>query len=425
MKKLTIILAIVLIILLGAGAYYWFSNQNPTTKTPGSTSDQVTFDPFNRGSVSPQPTRTPTPSSTSGSITTTPTTSEEGKLPTLRHLSVTPIGGYVASSTASSSLARYIDRGVGHIYEASSISNAIVKISNTTIPRVYESFWNKKANNIIARYMKDETGSITNFFAELRPIVQPKNSSSTDPSAIPFEIKGKFLNSTVIDMAVSPKGDRIFSLNLENEKGIGYVSGFDESKKTKVYETPLTQITTDWPEENTVAINTKASGLATGYLYLLDLKAGTARRTISGVTGLTTKVSPDIKKIIYSTASTDRISTGLFNTKDGSIQEVLFKTLAEKCVWSKKFTNEVYCAVPTEIPNGFLYPDDWYKGKVSFVDQIWHLDANTGEVHMIANPLDLANAIVDATNLSLDPKENFLYFVNKRDLTLWSLDLSL
>jgi len=52
------------------------------------------------------------------------------------------------------------------------------------------------------------------------------------------------------------------------------------------------------------------------------------------------------------------------------------------------------------------------------------LDTTTGEVHLLANLLNLADELIDATNLSLDPNENFLYFVNKRDLTLWSLDLN-
>ncbi len=109
--------------------------------------------------------------------------------------------------------------------------------------------------------------------------------------------------------------------------------------------------------------------------------------------------------------------------KDGSTQETVFRTTTDKCVWSKLNPSEVYCAVPTEIPTG-IYPDDWYRGNVQFADQIWHLDTVTGEVHIIANLLSLSNELIDVINPELDPKENFLYFMNKRDLTLWSLDLN-
>jgi hypothetical protein len=113
----------------------------------------------------------------------------------------------------------------------------------------------------------------------------------------------------------------------------------------------------------------------------------------------------------------------ILNTKDGVSQEVIFKTLSDKCIWSNLRKNEIYCAVPTEIPNA-MYPDDWYRGNVSFVDQIWHLDTNTGEVHLLANLLTLSSKLIDATDLTLDPKEDNLYFINKRDLTLWALDLN-
>ena len=130
-----------------------------------------------------------------------------------------------------------------------------------------------------------------------------------------------------------------------------------------------------------------------------------------------------MKKVIFSSTKNSIINTYLYNTKDGSTQDVIFKTLVDKCVWSNMHTNEVYCAVPVEFPQA-LYPDDWYRGKVSFVDQIWHLDTDTGEVHLLANLLSLSNKLIDATDLSLDPKENFLYFINKNDLSLWSLDLN-
>ncbi len=372
----------------------------------------VSFNPINRSSV--------TPSSPAKATTSTTSTKEVQplKIPLLRHLSTAPIGGFMASTTASSTVARYIDRGIGHVYEASSIGNDIKKISNTTIPKIYESYWNKNGSAAVLRYVKEDTGAIVNFYAEIRPI----KIGTTTSEVFGNEIKGKFLSPDIREIAVSPKADRIFTLNKEGGNEIGYISGFDESKKTKVLDTPMLQVNTEWPEENTIALTTKASGSSSGYLYFLDIKKAAMKKILGKIVGLSTKTSTDAKKVLFSSGS-NRINLSIFNTADNSTQAVVFRTLADKCVWSKMQTSDLYCAVPTEIPAG-IYPDDWLRGNVSFVDQIWYLDSITGEVRLLANLLNLSDDLIDAVNLTLDPKENFLYFVNKRDLTLWSLDLN-
>ena len=133
-------------------------------------------------------------------------------------------------------------------------------------------------------------------------------------------------------------------------------------------------------------------------------------------------MSRDAKNVVYSVGGS-AIATRLVNIRTGTTTEVIFNTLADKCVWSTLRKNELYCAVPNNVPSA-IYPDDWYKGKVSFVDKIWHMDTNTGEVHLIANLLTLSNKLIDVTQLVLDPKENYLYFINKNDLTPWVLDLN-
>ncbi len=418
---------------LMSGFMYWFFYINPETAIESSikktTDKQTGFSPFARNN---------TPSTSSSTeennaeivkaTSTQPIEITKINLPKLRLLSNAPIGGMFASTkkikksnqastTIEENLVRYIDRGTGHVYEANDINASINQISNTTLPKIYESYWNKNLNTIIVRYLKDNSDSITNFYTEIRPV-----ASSTATSSTPFEIKGKYLSDQIKEIAVSPEGDKIFTWNIENDGGVGYISNFDEKSKVKIAEIPINQVNIDWPEKNTVTVTTKGSGSASGFSYSIDTKSAEMKKIIGGIRGLSVKMSNDGKEVIYSSGNKS-VGTYILNLKDNSSSETLFKTLVDKCVWSKIRKNEVYCAVPTEIPDGF-YPDDWYKGNISFVDQIWHLDVTTGEVHLLANLLNLSNTLIDATNLTLDPKENFLYFINKRDLSLWSLDLN-
>jgi hypothetical protein len=79
--------------------------------------------------------------------------------------------------------------------------------------------------------------------------------------------------------------------------------------------------------------------------------------------------------------------------------------------------------VPTSAPNGG-YPDAWYKGTASTIDKMIEVDTDTGSVHNVSNLSQDAKTSIDAEWLALDPSERFLYFVNKKDLSLWSVDLN-
>jgi hypothetical protein len=427
MRKSTIILIIILVIAILVGGMYWFYSKNIATPEDSNiTQTQNGFSPFGRNEV-----KTPVTSNTiSTQSTSTPVTQNVGpiQLPKLRQLSVTPVAGMFASTTKMKSLTlasttinttilRFIDRGMGHVYQTNDVNLAIDKISNTTLPKIYEAYWNKNLTAVILRYLRDNSDDVSSFYAELRPV-----ATSTASSTTPFEIKGRYLSSTINQIAVSPSGDRIFTWNIEGGRGVGYISSFDEKGKVKVVDVPFTQAQIAWPETNTLAINTNASGLSSSFLYIVNVKTGEMKRVIGNIRGLSSKISGDVKSILYSYTN-KLIGTRLYDINSGSTTDVIFKTLADKCVWSTLRKNEVYCAVPTETPEG-IYPDDWYKGKVSFVDKIWHLDTRTGEVHLLGDLLNLSDKLIDATQLTLDPKENFLYFINKRDLSLWSLDLN-
>ena len=424
MRKSTFIIIIIIILaLIGFGMYWFFYTNTPSTGNTTS-SDTNSFLgsiwPFGRGTVSPTtaPQSTNKPTNNNTGTSTNPNTTKVQKMPKLRQLSNTPVSGMSASSTASSTIVRFVDRGTGHIFQANDLNMAINEISNTTLPKIYESYWDKSLTVSVLRYLNDTTNIITSFYSEIR-----KTATSTSSSTTPFEIKGKYMSPNIDQIAVSPTKDKIFTWNIENGNGVGYISSFDESKKVKIIDTPMTQVNIDWPENSTVTITTKGTAVASGYAYSIDTKTGEMLKLLGNIRGLSIRMSNDGKQVLYSIGG-NGILTSLLNVKNRNSSDVIFRTLADKCVWSILRKDEVYCAVPTEIPTNNIYPDDWYKGTVSFVDKIWHLNTTIGEVHLMGDLLALSNQLIDAEQLTLDPKDNFLYFINKRDLTLWVLDLN-
>jgi hypothetical protein len=413
-----------LTIALGIGYFLFLKTPSdttaPTNTTGGTTSP---FTPFPRAGTTTPTTNTSSSNNTGTQSTTT--TVATPAIPTLRQLYTLPVGGMGATTTASTTVLRFIDRGTGHVYEAPANSLDVKKLSNTTLPRVYESYWNRNATGFTLRYMKTDTDVISTFYAELKSLLSPATTTAASASTTDFELRGKYLSSGITEIAISPKKDKLFELVATDSGSIGYVSSFDERTKVQIFETLFTQLNVEWPEENTVSLTTKGSSFEPGFLYFFDIKKASMKSVLGGIRGLSTLTSRDASKVLYSGTNGRTIKSAVYDVKTGKSEDMVFRTPPEKCVWSTLDQDDLYCAVPSNIPTDEAnYPDAWYQGKVSFVDNIWHIDTKTGEVHQIASLLSDSGKLIDAINLMLDPKEHFLYFINKKDLSLWSLDIT-
>ncbi len=428
--KPKIIIPIILTVLILAGAGYWYLFMNSgsgTSETDNTTSTQTPnngFVPFER---SPG-TNINTPTNPQvGTSTQVERPATQTKIPTLRLLSNTPIGGYTSSTTASTTLVRWIDRGRGDVYEAKLDSLIVDTLSNTILPKVYESLWNKNATAFIGSMFKDKSDSTAVIYAELKVPAIAKSSTSTtsiNPNTAPYELKGKSFPDNMLAYAVSPKKDKIFMFINETGTGVGYISNFDGSSLTRIFDTPLTQVTVEWPEDNNIAITTKSSADQDGFLYFVSPKTGLWKKVLGPTLGLTTKVSHDARYVLVTNTSADKgeLRTRFYDIVKNTDEEAVIRTISDKCVWGNFYKNMLYCGVPTKLPEG-VYPDDWYKGKLSFSDNIWQMNATDGEVRLIFKLSDTLKAGIDTYNFGLDRNDNYLMFMNKNDLSLWSLDL--
>ena len=422
-KKILILIAtLLLVIILGIFAYWFIAPaSNPVTDALDPVVRITGFQPLNRP-ASTRPISTTPDSIDNNPVTQATSTTPTVVIPTLRLLSNAPVGGYGASTTAKTTFVRWVDRGRGNVMEAHSDTLDTTVLSNTVVPRTYSSLWNRDLSAFIASLLEDNAEVATTLYAGLTKI--KKVGTSTDQLAsTPFELKGQKLPENIISYVVSPKRDKVFMLINENGRGVGYVSSFQGSNITRIFDTPATQLVAEWPEENTITVTTKASAEQAGFLYFVNPKTGAWNKILGPTAGLTTRTSRDAKYVFASYATTNgAISSSIYTVSTGKAVDSGIKTLADKCVWGNFYKHLVYCGVPNQISSA-SYPDDWYKGTVSTSDKIWDVDAATGEVRLITSLSDKAERIVDAFNLQLDERDDFLFFMNKNDLSLWSLDL--
>lgn len=297
---------------------------------------------------------------------------------------------------------RYVESSNGHIHQTSLDTNSKVEISTYTIPAVYEALFDGAGKSVVYRYLNLAGENIQSFFGII-------GTSS-----------GEYLPENIITIAADPSGTSFFYI-VKNETGgaTGIVFNPTGNKTNKILNSPFSEWNAEWPGSNIVYLTTKPSWDTVGSIYSLNTNSGILSKILGGIRGLTTKVSQDGIRILYSSSTTYGPRLAIYNTSTNSTNNLDLNTLADKCVFAFNKI-DAYCAVPNTTP-GSHNPDLWYQGLESWNDSIYKINTNTG-VSTFVIDTNSKNGI-DATNLFLDKANNTLFFINKKDSTLWSLDL--
>ncbi len=425
----TRIILITLIILgIIAFGFYYFVLRDKGGVTP------VTPDPTRPAQPNRPNPNFPVATSTNTGATTTPIVDTQGNpLPLLRKISQGSVAGYVTFEKSfldakkkrqQETIIRYAEKVKSPIYETKTNTLDTQRLASAQIPLVEEVVWNPKGDSLYMRYADEDNEDIITYFGKLLPI---KNASSSFiAEGVTFdtqEIKGSFLSKGIQQLLVLGEKSNLFYLTKISEKGAGISAGPDGVKKTQIFSSPLTEWTSSWPKEGTIAIANKPTYLSPSSLYFLNTSTNAIEKILGGYNGLTTLVSPDIKSVLFTKNDENTTNTNIYNLAKGSVVSFPLTTFPEKCAWSKKDVSILFCAVPRILPTQ-QYPDDWYQGVVSFSDALYRVNTKNNSVTLIADPLVLVQESIDVVNPSLTEKEDFILFQNKKDGILWSLSLN-
>ncbi len=296
---------------------------------------------------------------------------------------------------------RYVERMNGHIYKMFLDTKNKDKISNSTIPSIYEALFNRGGETVIYRYLSSDN-LISSFMATL---------------GAP---KGEFLPQNISNISVSPDKTKYFYLT-ENSSGVtGTVGIFGETKRDIVFTSPFTEWLSEWDSVGKIYLTTKPSYSVEGSMFSLNQINKTTTKILGGIDGLTTMINPNGSMVLYNTSTPTGPRLGVYNISTNTTKDLDTYGLPEKCVWSSDRIS-IYCAIPSVV-TGNQYPDIWYQGIISFDDYFVKINTGTGNKTTLAN--STTETPVDGTYLFLDKTENTLFFTNKKDSTLWSLDLN-
>ncbi len=306
---------------------------------------------------------------------------------------------------------RFVARSNAAVYESDVDKKDIERLTVTYIPRIYEAYFGNAGDDVILRYLSADYQTVETYLAHI-----PKRADL----AINKDLTGEFLPENITEVAVSPDMKKYFYLFSSGETTNGIMGTFGTTAKSQIFSHGFSEWLPTWTSAGTIVLTTKASGTANGYAYGLDIVKKTLTKYLGATPGAYAILSPNAKTLLYSAAGT---SVAL-NTKPvggGDPISLGIKTLADKCVWNASST-VMYCAVPTSIGTETL-PDSWYQGTISFSDLLWKIDLTNGVSTLLSNPEQEVKTSLDITNLAVDPSESYLFFINKKDATLWSYSL--
>ena len=448
MQKRNIILLIIILVIITIIAFVFLYSQNNTPINQADNPDFFSqFNPFKQHTVTPvvkppveipnyQPNPVVTQKKKLTKISSMPvagfTVFMKERLKNIAVITPTTDVSTTASATTKKTTKptppptefvtalRYVDSATGNIYQTFLDNINERKFSTTIIPKVNDAYFANNGESVVMRYLKGDGRTIETFVGTLPKEILGGDTTETN------EIKGVFLPDNVKDISVSPDNLKMFYLFENNDivddntSIIGTTLNFSNNAKVQIFDSPFTEWLSSWPNSNTIALTTKPSSMIPGYMYSMDGAGKNLTETLGNINGLTTLEAPNGKMILYGDGN---LSLNIYHTDTRISDPLGVKTLPEKCVWNKT-SDAIYCAVPKLVQFG-QYPDTWYQGEVSFNDQLWKIDAKTGNATLLMDPGTFTEGKeeVDGVKLALDEGENYLFFINKKDSFLWKLDL--
>jgi hypothetical protein len=345
---------------------------------------------------------------------TEPTTSRptSGQMPTtgqmpqiisrLKAISQEPVLG----PTIDGQKIKYYSAANGNVFKSNFDGSGLMRISSNILPGLLKVLWSPDKSKVIAIFKDGE--QVKKYFYDYQ----------TQRSVL--------LNQNIRYLAWSPAENKIVYqyYDPQTEDNNISIANPDGTQWTNILKTRMKNLIVEWPSLEQVSLRTRPSGLAQSVVYTIDLATNNFQKVINETYGLTILWSPLGNKILYSETSSEgkNLKLKIADLAKQTIKELNFVTLPEKCVWSKD-NRTLFCAIPKTIPTTAILPDDYYKGLISFTDDFWRINLDTGEKIQLFETTSETESAYDAKELLLSPQENYLLFVNQKDGLLYSLAL--
>ena len=408
-----IALALVLVLMMGLLGWYIVLKRQAQ-----SINNTATARGFNTGVPSFQGAQ----GSTLGNIAaglggTAPNAAPAGKeAPRLWHVQATPSAGLGFLNGATTSL-RIMERSTGYLYDATPQTSAVVRVTNTLVPKVYAA---RFTNN------RDVTAWITDRGVPAAFVGKVNTATSSDGlSSLSISALGK----GILDIVPAPYLPEILTL-VDDAKGGSVLirSHLDTTKPQSIFTSPLSGWNVHWLSDGRITLSQKAATGVTGSAY--QINKGVLSPIAENLPGLTILPKASSTAVLIGTdAGVLDVSVRISDNASTIVLPV--KTLPEKCVWAPSSATStksvaplvVYCAVPSAVSSEH-FVDDWYRGVLHTSDSWWRIDASAGTATLLVSPESEFDVRLDVENPIIDDTGEYIGFDNAIDQSPWLLKIN-
>jgi hypothetical protein len=293
----------------------------------------------------------------------------------------------------------FVEAGTGHVFTIDPmVEDSEMRISNITVPVATKAVVSKDGRYIAIR-----------------------SGNNTESALTILTITGETVDTFSFDEPV-----RSFSINTDNDVLYTVAGGLGlygrvlemETKTTKtLFEIPFREAAVVWGAgpDDTHYVFPKSSHYLEGYLY--EIVAGEFSRTSASGFGL--MATGNSQTALYTKLQRGDFASFLLDRKSGVAQNLAFNFVPEKCSFGVR---ALYCAVSTDTSQNHSFPDNWYRGEISFSDDIWEISTDSLWMGTVVETLAESGRELDIINMSIGTNDALLYFNNKNDQSLWTYE---
>lgn len=386
LKKILIILVVILILALVAFLVYNFFMKAPPDEPAdgelpeGGEGDGVPEGDDEDGDIIPSPTLK------------------------IKSISTERVLGPTLSSDGTKII--YYSQHNGNVWQSSFDGSNLTRVSSTELDDLKKIIWSPDKTKVISIY-QDEEENIDIYVYDY---------TTGRASAFSSNIKEIAWSSASSKIAYQYTDDNANQNNIS-------IADPDGTNWQVILDTRLKHLNIDWTASD-IAFYEKPSGITQSSLFLLNPLSKELVKVLSNIYGLSVKWSPQGDKMLYSQTNNQGENINLYLAlRNGSNETSAgIVTFVEKCVWAKD-GRTIFCAIPKEIKLAGVLPDNFYKGLFTSDDEFWKINLDTGEKMILLEPWEREEEIYDAVDLFLSPLEDYLFFINKKDGLLYSIEL--
>jgi hypothetical protein len=387
-KKIFAISTLLLVLVIGALFVYNFIFKKPTASEKSTATIKKTAD---EGKAVQATDTTATSSSSKENSPITAILSE-------------PVFGATLSPDGNSLY--YFAAENGQLNQADLSGKLIKVLSTEQFPNIKKIIWNKPKNKAIIK-TEPATGNIKYLLLDL-----------TQKKVVP-------LKDNVDSVAWSNEGDKIIYkyyipktkqrlVSISDPDGSNWrdIANFDY-QNVSIDPIPNTSLVAFWPSPNAYTSTS---------LNTIGFNGEGKKEIVKDRFGSDFLWSPSGTEAIVSASDQKgghRIDLFLMNADGGQFQTLVFPTFTSKCAWSKD-SKAVYCALPGNISDTAILPNDWQENKLLTADTFWKIDITTGKKDRLIDSGQIKDSY-DALAPFLSSDEKTLFFTNKSDGKLYKL----